>query len=106
EGNAIGVAPEEPPELSYNELYGGDGSDAIPWFFQGGRKIPNIASFKVPDYAIITNRIKRKGGLALIGTFVGEDGRRFALTTDARLVPTSKLKPDRGSTFHGVELKA
>jgi hypothetical protein len=105
EGNAIGVAPDEPPELSYNELYGGDGSDAIPWFFDGGRKIPNIASFKVPDYAIITNRIKRKGGLALIGTFVGADGRRFALTTDARLVPTSKLKPDRGSTFHGVELK-
>lgn len=104
-GNAIGVAPEEPPELSYNELYGGDGSDAIPWFFDGGRKIPNIASFKVPDYAVITNRIKRKGGLALIGTFVGADGRRFALTTDARLVPTSKLKPDRGTTFHGVELK-
>jgi hypothetical protein len=105
EGNAIGVPPDEPPELSYNELYGGDGNDGIPWFFDGGRKIPNIASFKVPSFAVITNRIKRKGGLALIGTFLGGDGRRFALTTDARLIPTSKLKPDRGTTFHGVELK-
>jgi len=105
EGNAIGETPDEPPELSYNELYGGSGSDSIPWYFDGGRKIPNIASFKVLDYAIITNRIKRKGGLALIDTFNGPDGRRYALTTDARLVPTSKLKPDRGTTFHGLDLK-
>jgi hypothetical protein len=103
-GNAAGVPPEEPPELDYNTLYGGDGSDEIPWFFQGKRQIPNIASFKVPDFAVITNRIARKAGLALIGTFVGDNGRRFALTTDARLVPTSKLKPARGSTFHGVDM--
>ena len=30
--------------------------------------------------------------------------RRFAITTDARLVPTSKIKPALGSTFHGVDL--
>ena len=73
-GNAAGVPPEEPPELDYNALYGGDGSDEIPWFFQGKRQIPNIASFKVPDFAVITNRIARKAGLALIGTFVGDNG--------------------------------
>ncbi|NUO51927.1 MAG: L,D-transpeptidase [Polyangiaceae bacterium] len=105
EGNATGVEPDEPPDLSYNQLYGGTGTDEIPWYFDGGRKLPNIAAFKVPDYAVITNRVPRKGMLALIGTFVGPNERRFALTTDARLVPTSKLKPDRGSTFHGVDLK-
>ena len=104
QGNAVGEPPEEPPEINYNTVYGGDGSDTIPWFFQGGRKIPNISSFKVPDFAIITNRIARKAGLAVIGTFVGENERRFALTTDARLVPTSKLKPARGSTWHGVDM--
>jgi len=92
-GNAVGVFPDDPPALDYNKIYGGDGSDEIPWFFQGGRKIPNIASFKVPDYAVITNRVPRKAMLALIGTFVGPFDRRFAITTDARLVPTSKLKP-------------
>lgn len=105
EGNVIGVLPDEPPVFDANAFYGGNGSDEIPWFFQGGRKIPNIASFKVPDYAVITNRVPRKGMLALVGTFVGPNDRRFAITTDARLVPTSKLKPDRGSTFHGVNLK-
>lgn len=104
QGNAIGEPPSEPPELSDQVLYGGDGNDAIPWFFQGGRKIPNISTFKVPDYAVITNRVARHAGLALIGTFVGDQDRRFALTTDARLVPTSKLKPARGSTFHGVDM--
>ncbi len=105
EGNSIGMPPDEAPALDYNQAYGGTGSDAIPWYFDGGRKLPNIASFKVPEYAVITNRVKRKAMLALIGTFVGPNDRRFALTTDARLVPTSKLKPDGGSTFHGVNLK-
>lgn len=102
-GNAVGAAPKEPPERSDNELWGGNGDDAIPWFLQGGRKIPNISSFKAPDYAIITNRIARHGGIALLGTFLGED-RRFAITTDARLIPTSKIKPAPGSTFHGVDM--
>jgi lipoprotein-anchoring transpeptidase ErfK/SrfK len=101
-GNAAGAPPAEPPERSDNELFGGTGDDAVPWFFQGGRKIPNISSFKAPDYAIITNRVARHAGIALIGSFTGED-RRFAMTTDARLVPTSKLKPALGSTFHGVD---
>ncbi|WP_437510860.1 L,D-transpeptidase [Sorangium sp. So ce1099] len=103
-GNAVGDPPAEPPDLGDSELFGGNGSDEIPWFFKGGRQLPNISSFKVPGYAIITNRIARKAGLALIDTFMGDGGRRFALTTDARLVPTSKLKPARGSTFHGVDM--
>src|SRR6185312_2060547 len=91
-GDVVAEAPKEAPERSDNELFGGTGDDAIPWFFQGGRQIPNISSFKAPDYAIITNRVQRHAGIALIGSFMGED-RRFAMTTDARLVPTSKLKP-------------
>lgn len=101
-GNAAVEASKDAPERGDNELFGGTGDDAIPWFFQGGRQIPNISSFKAPDYAIITNRVARHAGIALIGSFMGDD-RRFAMTTDARLVPTSKLKPALGSTFHGVD---
>jgi lipoprotein-anchoring transpeptidase ErfK/SrfK len=102
-GVVLGRAPEEPPELNLFSKFGGDGSGKVPWYFQGGRQIPNIANFKVPDYAVITNRIKRHAGVAVIDAFEGE-GRDFALTTDLRLIPISKLKPGRGSTFHGVEL--
>ena len=101
-GNAAGDPPREPPARTDNDLFGGSGDDAVPWFFQGGRQMPNISSFKVPDYAVITNRVARHAGIALIGSFMGED-RRFAMTTDARLVPASKLKPAPGSTLHGVD---
>jgi hypothetical protein len=101
-GNAVGDPPREPPERGDNEIFGGTGDDSVPWFFQGKRQIPNISTFRVPDYAIITNRVARHAGLALIGSFMGED-RRFSMTTDARLVPSSKLKPALGSTFHGVD---
>jgi lipoprotein-anchoring transpeptidase ErfK/SrfK len=111
QGNAIGDAPKDPPERSDHEIFGGNAvldregeDDGIPWFFQGGRKIPNISSFKAPDYAIITNRVARHAGIALIGSFVGDGDRRFSMTTDARLVPSSKLKPALGSTFHGVDM--
>lgn len=102
-GNAIGAPPKEPPVRTDNEIYGGTGDDAVPWFFQGGRHIPNVSSFKAPDYAVITNRVARHAGIALIGTFMGED-RRFAITTDARIIPTSKIKPATGSVFHGVDM--
>jgi lipoprotein-anchoring transpeptidase ErfK/SrfK len=101
-GNAAAEPPREPSERKDNEIFGGNGDDSIPWFFQGGRHIPNISSYKVPDYAVITNRVARHAGIALIGSFMGED-RRFSMTTDARLVPASKLKPALGSTFHGVD---
>jgi lipoprotein-anchoring transpeptidase ErfK/SrfK len=103
DGVVLGPPPDEPPELNRYQKFGGDGSGKVPWFFQGGRQIPNVANFKVPDYAVITNRIKRHAGVAVIDAFEGEE-REFALTTDLRLIPISKLKPGRGSTFHGVEL--
>ncbi len=103
DGVVLGPPPEDPPELAMFEKFGGQLTGNVPWFFDGSRQIPNISHFKVPDYAIITNRIKRHAGVALIDAFAGEE-RDFALTTDLRLIPVSKLKPGRGSTFHGVEL--
>jgi lipoprotein-anchoring transpeptidase ErfK/SrfK len=102
-GVVLGPAPDAPPAMNAYEKFGGDGTGEVPWYFDGKRHIPNVASFKVPDYAVITNRVKRHSGVALVNAFAGDE-RDFALTTDLRLVPISKLKPGRGSTFHGVEL--
>jgi len=95
-------------ELSENELFGGQSpNDPLPWWLEGGRQIPNVSGYEVPEYAIFADRVRRKTGLSLIGAFNSEsDGlsRRFAVTVDMRLVPTTKLKPDTGSPFHGVVL--
>ncbi len=95
-------------ELSENELFGGQTpNDPVPWWLEGGRKIPNVSGYDVPAYAVFADRVRRKTGLSLVGAFnFDSDGlsRRFAVTVDMRLIPTTKLKPDSGSPFHGVPL--
>jgi hypothetical protein len=95
-------------ELSENELFGGQSpNDPPPWWLEGGRKIANVSGFDVPEYAMFADRVRRKTGLSLVGAFNTESeglSRRFAVTVDLRLVPTTKLKPDTGSPFHGVTL--
>jgi hypothetical protein len=96
------------PELSENELFGGQtANDPIPFWLDGGRKIPNVSGYAVPEYAYFADRVRRKTGLSLIGAFDTQDEgvhRRFAATVDMRLIPASKLKPDSASPFHGLEI--
>lgn len=93
-------------EMGEGELFGGKtNQDPIPWWLDGGRKIPNVAKFKVPEYAVFADRARRFTGLTFVGSFpAGEASlnRRFAITEDLRLAPTTKVKPDSGPTFHGV----
>jgi lipoprotein-anchoring transpeptidase ErfK/SrfK len=61
----------------------------------------------VPATAVFADRARRFTGLAFIGSFAaGEESlsRRFAITEDLRHVPVTKVKPDGGSPFHGVEI--
>jgi lipoprotein-anchoring transpeptidase ErfK/SrfK len=94
-------------ELSYGELFGGTSDDdPMPfWLRDNERLIPNVSEFAVPEYATFADRARRHTGLAFLASFkTGPEslGRRFAVTTDLRLAPTSKVKPDSGSAFHGV----
>ncbi|XXX81092.1 L,D-transpeptidase [Sorangium sp. So ce134] len=96
-------------ELGEGALLGGEGeNDPIPFWLEGGKRlIRNISDFKVPDYAVFADRARRFTGLSLIGSFpTGPESlnRRFAITTDLRLAPATKIKPDTGSPWHGVEL--
>jgi hypothetical protein len=108
EGLAKGKIPDHAVPMDQSVRYGGSGDDRVPWWLQGGRRIPNLSSFKAPPYAVIADRSKRHAGMALIGTFVADEGargRRFAVTTDARLIPADKLKADSGSPFHGTVIR-
>jgi lipoprotein-anchoring transpeptidase ErfK/SrfK len=96
-------------EVGLGVLLGGEGdNDPIPFWLEGGKRlIPNISDFKVPEYAVFADRARRHTGLALVGSFhAGEEAfsRRFAITTDLRLAPNTKIKPDMGSPWHGLEL--
>jgi hypothetical protein len=105
-------APDFRPStaLSENELFGGAGpNDTRPFWLENGRSIPNVSGYQVPESSIFADRTRRKTGLSFVGAFMTSDEgleRRFALTVDLRLVPTTKVKPDTGSAFHGIELAA
>lgn len=95
--------------LSLNEVFGGEGPDDPPpfWLKDGKRHIPNVSGFDVPSNALFADRVRRKTGLSFVAAFnTVSDGleRRFAVTVDLRLIPTTKVKPDTGSRFHGVEI--
>ncbi len=95
-------------QMNLNEIFGGGKDDSqLPWWLEGGRKIPNISGFAVPDYAVFADRVRRHTGLSFVDAFKAVHKgieRRFGVTVDLRLVPTTKVKPDTGSAWHGVEL--
>jgi lipoprotein-anchoring transpeptidase ErfK/SrfK len=96
-------------ELGFGQLLGGDtDSDPIPFWLEGGKRlIPNISDYRTKGFEVFADRARRHTGLALIGSFTTNAdalARRFAITADLRLVPATKIKPDTGSPWHGVEL--
>jgi lipoprotein-anchoring transpeptidase ErfK/SrfK len=107
-GKKLGEVPHPSTSLGQGVLFGAQGEDdPIPWWLEGGRKIPNLADFKVPPYAVFADRARRHTGLSFVGSFpTGPESlhRRFAITTDLRLAPVSKVKPDTGSPWHGLDL--
>jgi lipoprotein-anchoring transpeptidase ErfK/SrfK len=107
-GLGKGAIPEHALPLDQSARFGGNGDDRLPWWLEGGRRIPNLSAFKAPPYAVIADRSRRHAGFALVGTFVAgaeAQNRRFAITTDARLLPADKLKADSGSPFHGADIR-
>jgi lipoprotein-anchoring transpeptidase ErfK/SrfK len=95
--------------LALGQLLGGETpDDPVPfWLAEGKRLIPNVSAFQVPEYAVFADRVRRKTGVSLVGSFLSVDGeqkRRFAIAVDLRLIPATKIKPDTGSAFHGVEV--
>ncbi|HEX3594880.1 MAG TPA: L,D-transpeptidase [Polyangiaceae bacterium] len=106
-GGALPAGQKLSSQLGMSELLGGRPDEPIPWWLAGGRKVANVSSFDVPEYAVFADRVRRKTGLSLVDAFVAKDGdfeRRFAVTVDMRLVPATKIKPDTASMFHGTEV--
>ena len=60
----------------------------------------NVADFAVGETSIFADRARRFTGLAFVGSFDGARRRipSLRITTDLRLAPSTKIKPDSGST--------
>jgi hypothetical protein len=107
-GLARGPMPERAPLLAPADQFAGKEPPAVPWWLKGQRQIPSVTAFDVPPGALLASSAPRRAGVALIGSFVSEDAaltRRFAITTDGRLLPADKLQPEKGSSFHGRDVR-
>ncbi len=78
-------------------------SDALPVFLNDHRGTPNIRNEPRYRDALSLGVMPSRLGHGILQTFLSE-GRRYALTTDLVIVPTDRLRPIRGSEFHGVVL--
>jgi hypothetical protein len=52
---------------------------------------------------LVDERMRPKVGYAFLHTFLFE-GRRYGVSADLKILPTDRLRPIRGSDFHGVEI--
>jgi lipoprotein-anchoring transpeptidase ErfK/SrfK len=78
-------------------------SDALPEFLRNGGVAPNILDVPRSPGALIAAEAKLRTGYAFYYTLLHQ-GRRYGLTTDLMFLPTDRLRPIRGSDFHGVQI--
>jgi hypothetical protein len=76
-------------------------SDPIPpLVLKGGATLGDDG---VGSSELVRARMRPKVGYSFLETFLFE-GRRYGLSTDLGILPTDRLRPIRGSDFHGVEI--
>jgi len=78
-------------------------ADRVPWYLAGGRQTLNLSGLITAKDMIVAATTKRRNGLAFVDSFLFE-GRRYNVTTDLLVVPADRLRPIRGSDFHGFEI--
>jgi cytoskeletal protein CcmA (bactofilin family) len=109
-GNGKGLpkeVPPPPPQADEDNLFGNLEDGDTPWWLRGRRQIPNISTFKAPEYAVFNGKVYRHAGLAVVGSFRADEkagNRKFTVLLDGRIVGEDKLKPHYASPFHGIPL--
>ena len=72
-------------------------SDPLPWYLEAGAQPPAFGS----SGAVVKEQMSPHVGYSFLETFLFE-GRRYGVTPLFELVPTDRLRPIRGSSYHGV----
>ncbi|MBI3202299.1 MAG: L,D-transpeptidase family protein [Myxococcales bacterium] len=95
-----------PPAQAWSEK----SSDPLPTFLEAGAQVPTMQTdddesgdVKSTGSTLITERMRPRVGYSFLRTFLHR-GRRYGVTTDLKVMPTDRLRPIRGSDFHGFEI--
>jgi hypothetical protein len=74
----------------------------LPWFIRESATLPNLSG-QIKGGAVKIGEVASHNGISFIDTVLWQ-GRRYGVTTDLRLLPTDRLRPIRGSEFHGFRI--
>jgi hypothetical protein len=74
----------------------------LPWFVREGAFVPNLSG-AIKGGAIKVGEVSTHNGISFVDTFLWQ-GRRIGVTADLRLLPTDRLRPIRGSEYHGLRI--
>lgn len=78
-------------------------SDKLDAFLSETKPLPNLSRSVRRDSNLVAERMEPRVGYSLLKTFLYQ-GRRYGITHDLKLVATDRLRPIRGSDFHGVRI--
>jgi hypothetical protein len=92
----------QPPAVDAASAWRDKLTESLPSFLQNGGNAP-VMSKERETGGLVDDRMRPKVGYAFLQTFLFE-GRRYGLSADLKILPTDRLRPIRGSDFHGVEI--
>jgi hypothetical protein len=78
-------------------------TDSVPWFLRDGKNVPNLYRSARDPEALVLEAMRPRVGYGFVTTFLHR-GRRYGVSTDLKILPTDRLRPIRGSSFHGVRI--
>lgn len=81
----------------------GETTQGVPWFLNGGETLAALPGTTRSGQTARIGTMMPRAGHAFLHTFLWH-GRRYGITTRLEILPTDRLRPIRGSDFHGVEI--
>jgi hypothetical protein len=94
---------DKTPAADPRQAWESQQSDEPPWFLARGSPAPLLAGRATPSDPLLLGRMEPRVGYSILKTFLSH-GRRYGVTTDLALVPTDRLRPIQGSSFHGFRI--
>ncbi len=96
----LGHAGDPPdPRVAWDEQL----TRGLPPFLMDGNVMPMLSGKTRDATALRIGTMLPKAGHAFLQTFFWQ-GRRYGINTRLEIFPTDRLRPIRGSDFHGVEI--
>lgn len=75
-------------------------TEGVPELLAQGGPAPGLSGRRRERSPLVTDTTRQRVGYSFLQTFLWQ-GRRYGLTPEMEVLPTDRLRPIRGSSFHG-----